>query len=286
MRLTPGEHDLSLSYVAPAPSWRVSYRLVVEEEEEGKRARTERRERGGERRALLLGWGIFDNRLEEDLKEISLSLVAGMPISFVYDLVTPFTPERPESQGRKPRGGWAGQLRRGRAAGGRPCMAAAMALDEARRRGGHDARRRPGQARRQRPGAGRATTVAASGADLGELFEYAIATPVTVGRGQSAMVPIVSARLDCRKDLLYNGSKLARHPVATLRMRNNSGLTLERGPVTVIDSGQYAGEAVLPFTAVERRVRRALCRGAGRQGARGEPAPPARSTACASAATT
>jgi hypothetical protein len=97
----------------------------------------------------------------------------------------------------------------------------------------------------------RATTVAATGADLGELFEYAIATPVTVGRGQSAMAPIVSARLDCRKDLLYNGSKLAMHPVATLRLSNKTGLTLERGPVTVIDSGQYAGEAVLPFTAVE-----------------------------------
>jgi hypothetical protein len=39
--------------------------------------------------------------------------------------------------------------------------------------------------------------------------------------------------------------------VATLRMRNDTGLTLERGPATVIDSGQYAGEAVLPFTAVE-----------------------------------
>ena len=48
------------------------------------------------KKALLLGWGIFDNRLEEDLKDISLSLVAGMPISFVYDLYTPFTPKRPE----------------------------------------------------------------------------------------------------------------------------------------------------------------------------------------------
>ena len=90
MRLTPGEHDLSLSYVAPAPSWRVSYRLVVEGEGEREK------EGGGERNALLLGWGIFDNRLEEDLKEISLALVAGMPISFVYDLLTPVTPERPE----------------------------------------------------------------------------------------------------------------------------------------------------------------------------------------------
>ena len=69
-------------------------------------------------------------------------------------------------------------------------------------------------------------------------------------RGQSAMVPIVSADLDYRKDLLYNGAKLPAHPVATLRLKNGSGLTLERGPVTVLEKGEYVGEAVLPFTVV------------------------------------
>jgi hypothetical protein len=85
IRLTPGEHDLSVSYIAPAPTWRVSYRLVADPHADG----------DGGPRALLLGWGIFDNQLEEDLESISMSLVAGMPISFIYDLYTPFTPERP-----------------------------------------------------------------------------------------------------------------------------------------------------------------------------------------------
>jgi len=88
------------------------------------------------------------------------------------------------------------------------------------------------------------------GEALGELFQYVIQTPVTVGRGQSAMVPVVSVMLDYQKDLLYNGAKMAVHPVATLRLENTSGLTLERGPVTVLDDGEYVGEAVLPFTAV------------------------------------
>ena len=82
IRLTPGEHDLSAAYIAPAPTWRVSYRLVTDESDKGPCA-------------LLQGWGVFDNRLDEDLEGISLSLVAGMPISFVYDLYKPFTPERP-----------------------------------------------------------------------------------------------------------------------------------------------------------------------------------------------
>jgi hypothetical protein len=244
VRLTPGEHDLSLSYVAPAPTWRVSYRLVVEEGNQGNKGKE------GSRRALLMGWGIFDNRLEEDLQEISLSLVAGMPISFVYDLVTPFTPERPEvkDEGRVA----AGPVSFGAARGAPPAsMMATLSMDEAVDGAAMLRAAAPAKRAVSVQALERATTVAASGADLGELFEYAIVIPVTVGRGQSAMVPIVSARLDCHKDLLYNGSKLALHPVATLRMRNDTGLTLERGPVTVIDSGRYAGEAVLPFTAVE-----------------------------------
>ncbi|MDQ2996608.1 MAG: hypothetical protein M3R61_06075, partial [Chloroflexota bacterium] len=61
-------------------------------------------------------------------------------------------------------------------------------------------------------------------------------------------VPIVGQRLEGRKELLYNGQKLPKHPVASLRLRNETGLTLERGPVTVLEQGDYAGEAVLPFT--------------------------------------
>jgi hypothetical protein len=62
------------------------------------------------------------------------------------------------------------------------------------------------------------------------------------------MVPIVGQRLNGRKELLYNGRKHPKNPVASLRMRNETGLTLERGPVTVIEEGDYAGEALLPFT--------------------------------------
>jgi hypothetical protein len=94
------------------------------------------------------------------------------------------------------------------------------------------------------------TAAAGGGEERGALFQYRVAHAVSVARGQSAMVPIVSQRLDGRKELLYNAQKLPKHPVASLRMRNETGLTLERGPVTVLEKGDYAGEAVLPFTRV------------------------------------
>lgn len=244
VRLSPGEHDLLLSYVAPAPSWRVSYRLVLEDrQEEGEE---------GERQVLLLGWGIFDNRLEEDLQAISLALVAGMPISFVYDLMTPVTPDRPEVKDESRVA--AGPVAFG-AASPPPAMAKmARAAEMPLASDGAVMLAAPAPRSVNAEALQRSTAAAASSAGLGELFEYTIATPVTVGRGQSAMAPIVSARLPCRKDLLYNGSKLAGHPVATLRMHNSTGLTLERGPATVLDSGQYAGEAVLPFTTAEGEI--------------------------------
>lgn len=236
VRLTPGEHDLSAAYIAPAPTWRVSYRLVTDENDEGSRA-------------LLQGWGVFDNRLDEDLEGISLSLVAGMPISFVYDLYKPFTPERPvvEEEAR--------------------VAAAPVEFAEADRMVGAAAVMEPHVEMAFRPAAARAkrrsisrealqeaAPVATEGEELGELFQYIIGTPVTVRRGHSAMVPIVSSELSYRKELLYNGSKLPAHPVATLFLKNDTGLTLERGPVTVIDRGAYVGEAVLPLTATGGEV--------------------------------
>ncbi len=237
VRLSPGSHDLEVSYIAPAPTWRVSYRLVTESSESDE----------GQLEALLQGWGIFDNRLEEDLTDISLSLTAGMPISFVYDLYTPHTPKRPVVEEED------------RTAAAPIMFDASVAEVESVLALVEGAPPTPTLRRletmRAAPVGVSAKTMAASvesaatGEALGELFQYNVSVPVTVGRGQSAMVPIVSRKLGPKKDLIYNGSKMPTHPVATLRFKNSTGLTLERGPVTVLENGEYVGEAVLPFTA-------------------------------------
>jgi hypothetical protein len=94
----------------------------------------------------------------------------------------------------------------------------------------------------------------ATGGERGALFAYNVSHPVSVARGQSAMVPILSQRLGCRRDLLYNPHKLPQHPVVSLRFTNTTNLTLERGPVTVLENGDYAGEAVIPFTRTDNEV--------------------------------
>ncbi len=88
----------------------------------------------------------------------------------------------------------------------------------------------------------------AEGQEAGAFFEYRVTTPVSVKRGESALVPIISADIAYTRELLYNGAKLPSHPVVALRFANTTGLTLERGPVTIVEDGEYRGEAVIPFT--------------------------------------
>lgn len=245
IRLSLGEHEVEVSYIAPAPTWRVSYRLVADEVSSFPEVQSFREDT----KALLQGWGIFDNRLEEDLTDISLSLTAGMPISFMYDLYTPHTPVRPVVKDES------------RVAAG-PVMFEGAAIQEAppavsALTAMAPPAPAPAMAKRAMltdrafgiEAAAGSVQSAATGQAMGELFQYNVSVPVTVGRGQSAMVPIVSSRLGVKKDLIYNGAKMVTHPVATIRFNNDTGLTLERGPVTVLDSGEYVGEAVLPFTA-------------------------------------
>ncbi len=237
VRLSPGEHDLSVYYLAPSPTWRVSYRVIAQ------------REGDDAGRLLLQGWGLFDNRLDEDLDDVSVTLVAGMPISFIYDLATSRIPERPvvEDEARIAAapvefegavGEAAPEPRMMKAAA--PPMAApapqmlAMAAGASMGPRLDEIAEQPVQV--------------AEATDLGELFQYAVTTPVSVKRGESAMVPIIHTQIGYGRELLYNGDKMPRNPVVAMRFKNETGLTLERGPVTVVEDGDYHGEAIVPFT--------------------------------------
>lgn len=246
VHLSPGDHDLLVGYIAPAPAWRVSYRLLYEQPAQ------EGAQEGGEAASafvLLQGWGLFDNQLEEDLEGVELALVAGMPVSFRYRLYEPRTPERPlvQDEERTVSGPIGFEAAPPPApamdmlAAGAPMMAEPMPAPSSKR--AMAAARRFGAAEMEQ-----AVQPSAAGDERGALFAYTVEHPVSVARGQSAMVPIVSRRMPARRELLYNGAKLPAHPVASLRLENATGLTLERGPVTVLESGDYAGEAVLPFT--------------------------------------
>src|SRR4029078_2504603 len=84
---------------------------------------------------------------------------------------------------------------------------------------------------------------AASAEDVGEPFRYVIKAPVTLGRNESAMLPIVHDAVKGEKVSIYNLAVHVKHPLAGLRMTNTTPLHLLQGPITLFDGGEYAGDA-------------------------------------------
>jgi len=235
IRMSDGTHDLVVHYVAPSPTWRVSYRLVAESEGDGSKGT-----------ALLQGWGLFDNRLEEDLEDVQVTLVAGQPISFIYDLYASKIPERPvvEDEARvvqKPV-----EYRSSIKSPDRSASTSAPQYEELQH--APEERRRGISSEGYRKIMEGTTKVETETKETGETFQYRVTTPVTVKRGESALVPILSHDVTYERELLYNKDKLQNHPVASLCFENQTGLTLERGPVTLVEDGEYKGEAIVAFT--------------------------------------
>ena len=83
----------------------------------------------------------------------------------------------------------------------------------------------------------------ATAGHVGELFQYAIGTPVTLPRQQSAMLPIVNADVRGEKVDIYNSNVQAKYPLNGFRLINATKLHLMQGPITVFDAGVYAGDA-------------------------------------------
>ena len=193
---------------------------------------------------------------------MQVTLVAGQPISFVYDLATSRIPARRVVQDEV-------RVAEAPVEVDRPLLARRGPRGEPTLHAGAEARdvltpamspMRFESAEAAAPAA-LATIdemerqeVGAAGSELGELFQYEVVAPVTVGRGASALVPILGTRLPYRRELLFNQRKLPLHPVVTLRFQNDTGLVLERGPVTVVEDGDYRGEAIVPFTRQGREV--------------------------------
>lgn len=93
----------------------------------------------------------------------------------------------------------------------------------------------------------------ASGKELGDLFEYKLKDRVTIGKNQSALVPIVHANVEAEKVTLWN-AQTAR-PLRALWLNNSSGLTLDGGSFNVVDEDAFAGEGLMDVVKPgERRL--------------------------------
>ncbi|HZU97661.1 MAG TPA: hypothetical protein VFF73_13255, partial [Planctomycetota bacterium] len=81
--------------------------------------------------------------------------------------------------------------------------------------------------------------------EVGDLFQYQIKNPVTVKRNQSALVPILQGPFEGKRVAVYNREIRDKNPMSAVLFKNTTGMTLEGGPVTVLEDDNYVGEAML-----------------------------------------
>ncbi len=233
-----GRRRVRVAYVVQTPVWKTSYRLVLDDQ----------------KAPYLQGWAIVENTTDDDWENVRLSLVSGRPISFVMDLYQPLYAPRPEVRPElylslRPQVHGQAMVEMADAAmpppelqARRKAMAAApMAVMSA------PAPMAAAAAARLAPEQG--VVAGASGAQTGELFQYAIQAPVTLARQHSALLPILGEEVAGKKLSIYNPFVQPKHPLHAFRLKNTSTLHLMQGPITVFDTGTYAGDARIEDTA-------------------------------------
>ena len=247
--LGDGKRPVRIGYIQESPIWKTSYRLVL----------------GDDKAPFLQGWAIVENTTESDWNDVNLTLVSGRPISFVMDLYEPLYLARPEVQlelysSLKPRtydqdlamkeGEFrraadekadANGLARNRALANGPAAAPPGLAFGAP--GGFRGEQLEAKSAGKRFDLQQGGQSMAQGANMGEMFRYQIATPVTLQRSRSAMLPIVNESVQGEKVSIYNESAHAKHPLNGLRLKNSTELHLMQGPITVFDDNAYAGDA-------------------------------------------
>jgi len=233
--------EIEASYMIPSPVWKSSYRLIF----------------GDSGQPTLEGWAIVDNTTGDDWTNVRLALVSGRPISFVSQLYEPRYLQRPvaelpEEQALVPMvdTGALDKEVRDEAVAGLPAPQAKAAFRQMAVPRGTPAGVAGGviggvvssNARL----AVEPSIIAAPAAaqELGELFEYRIATPVTIRRSESAMLPFLQDKVTARKLLIYSDQS-SLHPLNAAEITNSTGKTLDGGPITVFDAGSYGGEALM-----------------------------------------
>jgi hypothetical protein len=239
-----GARTLAARYVVPAPVWKSSYRLTLPETGE----------------AMLEGWAIVENNTGEDWSKVELTVVSGKPVSFISQLYEPRYVRRQvaslgEEEGVAPEL-YAGAVRE------EAVVAELMAdANEGRaksaQRLGRGSGGGVGEARFALPAPApmmSSVAVSAAAREAGELFEYKFGTAVSARRGESLLLPFVQQKITARRLLVYS-DRSSVNPRAAAELTNNTGKTLDGGPITVAQAGAYAGEALMEtFKAGDKRL--------------------------------
>jgi len=252
--------DLLVSYLVEMPTWKSSYRLVLEKQNE----------------PLLQGWAVIDNVSGADWKDVKLTLTTGSPVSFHYNLYTPRFVARPDltpyhtlgiappvaestlaaapppppkrdysrlyKEGeKKKRGGFGGRSRRARPASKTAALGDGAAFDVEEYA--------PEEPEMGMDALYDSMRVQAKTQKVGSLYRFDLEDPMTVPNRSSTMIALINTRIPGKAIYSYNPQSgvpaAVKHPFRAVAISNQAGSVLEPGPMAIIRNGQYVGEGLI-----------------------------------------
>ena len=267
--------DLRVSYISEVPIWKSTYRILFTDPPIAPPS-------AGTQTATLQGWSVVDNTTGADWLNVQLSLIAGSPQSFIQPLSQPIYTRRPEipiaqdaqltpqthdsaiqmtkEDGAPPsasaqmsgmgsgNGTGIGPGSGGNTGGG--VYSVGGPLD--RKQFDRLSSLAPLPVPYETAAAGSVlpnTTTAA----FDDYFAYNLTDPVTIRKNESALVPILQAKIQTERITLWNPAQPT--PLRALWVTNTSNLTLDRGSFTIIENGNFGGQGLLdPIHPGERRL--------------------------------
>jgi hypothetical protein len=229
--------DVTLGYVAEAPLWRTTHRLVL----------------SANGQATLQVWSLLHNDGDEDWSRVQVELVSGQPDSFLFPIAAPryarrrlVTLEEPLSSVPQLLDAGADELW-DRGEDGEAFGTSGLALH------GYGAGR--GRIVRS-PAAASAVQESsllavgdlaqhdqADGAESGALFRYRLPEPIDLPARRSLLVPILRAEVPAtRVSYFADTTSTAR---SALLFHNTTQQTLPAGTIAIFEDGGFGGESAL-----------------------------------------
>ena len=239
--LTSGGGKVTLGYVAEAPVWRSTYRIVL-----------------GTDQAKLQGWALLHNDTDEDWRAVQVDLVNGRPTSFLYplaapryarrELVTPAQdlPSVPQLFDTTVDNLWSGGLGLTGAGEGGAGMGEGIGLGSVGTVGfgmGHGEVAGVQESNELDVG-NLASLTPAEGVEAAALFRYSLPSKLALPAHGSALVPFLDTAIKVRQIAWFSAQSEA--AASALHVTNDTKQTLPAGTLAVFGDGGFSGESLLP----------------------------------------
>lgn len=241
----PQPREVRAGYVASAPLWKASYRMLLS---------------AGSDQARLQGWAHLENLSGQDWKDISLTLASGNPVTFRQALYQAYFVDRPsvpvEVLGRVLPKMDSGALTeaasapaRKRAIGYSRAIEAASPAALSVGAGQYAMGLADGVDAAPPPAPGMAEVMTAGASeDVAEQVLFTLPQKLSLANGHALMTPIVDREVPAERLSLYQPSTHAEYPLDSVRVENDGETGLPPGVMTLYgsrDAAQGAGSSFL-----------------------------------------